>query len=157
MVQRIRVPCDVLELLQSLGDIDVVTDTAIQYALNGGFDIMACPRIDRGRPCKAVNINITNHEYLDYVATLGVHSNRLSVARLLAYLVDNGLYEQIPWPDTQTSMTRYTDRAYDRAIGALLHLHSLERERSRRDSVYNLVQQLREIYGGTDGLQNGDT
>ncbi len=162
MRQKIRIPCDVLEILRTLGDISTVTDTALAYALNGGFDLMSCPRIDKGRPTQATTVYITNHEYLDYIATLGVHSNRLSVARLLTWLVDSGTYEQIPWDnvDTASLQTRYTDLAYSRAIEALLRLHSLEHDKTHKQSVYNIILQLRETYENiketTNGLQDRD-
>lgn len=163
MRQKIRIPCDVLEILRTLGDISTVTDTALAYALNGGFDLMSCPRIDKGRPTQATTVYITNHEYIDYIATLGVHSNKLSVARLLTWLVDSGTYEQIPWDnaDNTTSLQeRYTDTAYQRSIEALLRLHSLEHNRAHKQSVYNIILQLRETYENnketTDGLQDRD-
>ena len=163
MRQKIRIPCDVLEILRTLGDISTVTDTALAYALNGGCDLMTCPRIDKGRPTQATTVYITNHEYIDYIATLGVHSNRLSVARLLTWLVDSGTYEQIPWDnaDNTTSLQeRYTDTAYQRSIEALLRLHSLEHNRAHKQSVYNIILQLRETYENnketTDGLQDRD-
>lgn len=165
MRQKIRIPCDVLEILRTLGDISTVTNTALAYALNGGFDLMSCPRIDKGRPTQATTVYITNHEYIDYIATLGVHSNRLSVARLLTWLVDSGTYEQIPWDNDTASasaslQTRYTDMAYQRSIEALLRLHSLEHDRTHKQSVYNIILQLRETYENnketTDGLQDRD-
>lgn len=165
MRQKIRIPCDVLEILRTLGDISTVTNTALAYALNGGFDLMSCPRIDRGRPTQATTVYITNHEYIDYIATLGVHSNRLSVARLLTWLVDSGTYEQIPWDNDTTSASaslqeRYTDIAYQRSIEALLRLHSLEHDKTHKQSVYNIILQLRETYENnketTDGLQDRD-
>ena len=165
MRQKIRIPCDVLEILRTLGDISTVTNTALAYALNGGFDLMSCPRIDKGRPTQATTVYITNHEYIDYIATLGVHSNRLSVARLLTWLVDSGTYEQIPWDNDTTSASaslqeRYTDIAYQRSIEALLRLHSLEHDKTHKQSVYNIILQLRETYENnketTDGLQDRD-
>ena len=165
MRQKIRIPCDVLEILRTLGDISTVTNTALAYALNGGFDLMSCPRIDKGRPTQATTVYITNPEYIDYIATLGVHSNRLSVARLLTWLVDSGTYEQIPWDNDSASasaslQTRYTDMAYSRAVEALLRLHSLEHDRTHKQSVYNIILQLRETYENnketTDGLQDRD-
>lgn len=165
MRQKIRIPCDVLEILRTLGDISTVTDTALAYALNGGFDLMSCPRIDKGRPTQATTVYITNPEYIDYIATLGVHSNRLSVARLLTWLVDSGTYEQIPWDNDTSSasaslQTRYTDMAYQRSIEALLRLHSLEHDKTHKQSVYNIILQLRETYENnketTDGLQDRD-
>lgn len=164
MRQKIRIPCDVLEILRTLGDISTVTNTALAYSLNGGFDLMSCPRIDKGRPTQATTVYITNNEYIDYIATLGVHSNRLSVARLLTWLVDSGTYEQIPWDnDTSSSaslQTRYTDMAYQRSIEALLRLHSLEHDKTHKQSVYNIILQLRETYENdketTDGLQDRD-
>lgn len=163
MRQKIRIPCDVLEILRTLGDISTVTNTALAYVLNGGFDLMSCPRIDKGRPTQATTVYITNPEYIDYIATLGVHSNRLSVARLLTWLVDSGTYEQIPWDnaDNTTSLQeRYTDTAYQRSIEALLRLHSLEHDRAHKQSVYNIILQLRETYENnketTDGLQDRD-
>lgn len=165
MRQKIRIPCDVLEILRTLGDISTVTNTALAYALNGGFDLMSCPRIDKGRPTQATTVYITNHEYIDYIATLGVHSNRLSVARLLTWLVDSGTYEQIPWDNDTSSASaslqeRYTDIAYQRSIEALLRLHSLEHDKTHKQSVYNIILQLRETYENnketTDGLQDRD-
>ena len=165
MRQKIRIPCDVLEILRTLGDISTVTNTALAYALNGGFDLKSCPRIDKGRPTQATTVYITNHEYIDYIATLGVHSNRLSVARLLTWLVDSGTYEQIPWDNDTTSASaslqeRYTDIAYQRSIEALLRLHSLEHDKTHKQSVYNIILQLRETYENnketTDGLQDRD-
>ena len=165
MRQKIRIPCDVLEILRTLGDINTVTNTALAYALNGGLDLMSCPRIDKGRPTQATTVYITNPEYIDYIATLGVHSNRLSVARLLTWLVDSGTYEQIPWDNDTASasaslQTRYTDMAYSRAVEALLRLHSLEHDRTHKQSVYNIILQLRETYENnketTDGLQDRD-
>ena len=165
MRQKIRIPCDVLEILRTLGDISTVTNTALAYALNGGFDLMSCPRIDKGRPTQATTVYITNHEYIDYIATLGVHSNRLSVARLLTWMVDSGTYEQIPWDNDASSASaslqeRYTDIAYQRSIEALLRLHSLEHDKTHKQSVYNIILQLRETYENnketTDGLQDRD-
>lgn len=165
MRQKIRIPCDVLEILRTLGDISTVTNTALAYALNGGCDLMSCPRIDTGRPTQATTVYITNHEYIDYIATLGVHSNRLSVSRLLTWLVDSGTYEQIPWDNDTASVsaslqTRYTDMAYQRSIEALLRLHSLEHNRAHKQSVYNIILQLRETYENnketTNGLQDRD-
>ena len=163
MRQKIRIPCDVLEILSTLADISTVTNTALAYSLNGGFDLMSCPRIDKGRPTQATTVYITNPEYIDYIATLGVHSNRLRVARLLTWLVESGTYEQIPWDnaDNTTSLQeRYTDTAYQRSIEALLRLHSLEHNRAQKQSVYNIILQLRETYENnketTDGLQDRD-
>lgn len=165
MRQKIRIPCDVLEILRTLGDISTVADTALGYAFGGGCDLMSCPRIDHGRPTQATTVHISNHEYLDYITALGVHSNRVSLARLLTWLVDSGTYEQIPWdasptPTTTSLQTRYTDMAYQRSIEALLRLHSLEHNRGHKQSVYNIIQQLRETYENiketTDGLQDRD-
>lgn len=90
---RVHVPTDVLDtalsIPLSLNDIVARLLDNLCDSTDPAFDIEATSPIDKGRPTRKMSITVHNSTYLTYIATFGVHNNKMSLGRILTYAFDN--------------------------------------------------------------------
>lgn len=90
---RVHVPTDVLDaalsIPLSLDDIVARLLDNLCDSTDPAFDIEATSPLDKGRPTRKMSINVYNNTYLTYIATFGVHNNKMSLGRILTYAFDN--------------------------------------------------------------------
>lgn len=116
---RIKIPCEVKLILLYLDkDYYNVYDTLIDYGLNNVDISMLEPMSNRD--CERLYIDINVEHYIKFKDNL----HGISLGRLLTYIVDNNLYEEITFvPKNKLILTnRYLDKIKD----LIQHLNSNE-------------------------------
>lgn len=91
---KIRINKITYDTLCRFGDIDSV----VNNVLSSGIDVMRKPTaIIDANDCVYRYVNVTDQDYLDLLNQFGMHSNIVSLSRLLEWFVDNEIYEQLGW------------------------------------------------------------
>ena len=91
---KIRINKITYDTLCTFGDIDSV----VNNVLSSGIDVMRKPTaIIDANNCVHRYVNVTDQDYLDLLNQFGMHSNIVSLSRLLEWFVDNEIYEQLGW------------------------------------------------------------
>lgn len=116
---RIKIPCEVKSILLYLNkDYYNVYDTLIDYGLNNVDISMLEPMSNRD--CERLWIDINVEHYINFKNNL----YNISLGRLLTYIVDNNLYNEIIFtPRDKPILTNY---CLDKIKNLIQHLNSNE-------------------------------
>lgn len=85
------------KILRLFGTMDEVVDKALKLVELGEIDIEDCPPVPTTRDCRRTVVIINNEYYEELRAKYGPTSSKISINRLLYYIVDNELYSVYSW------------------------------------------------------------
>lgn len=95
------------KVLQNFGSIDYVVSLALKEAEKGNINITELPYTNHEKDIVKKQVTINSVYYTNLYALYGQRNPKISIARLLTYIVDNELYAYWGWQKEQK---------YDRAI-----------------------------------------
>ena len=84
-------------ILRLFGTMDEVVDKALKLVEQGEIDFDRCPQIPTTKNCRHIVVAISNPYYEELRALHGATSSKISINRLLYYIVDNELYYTYVW------------------------------------------------------------
>lgn len=84
-------------ILRLFGTMDEVVDKALKLVEQGEIDFDRCPQIPTTKNCRHIVVAISNPYYEELRALHGATSSKISINRLLYYIVDNELYYTYGW------------------------------------------------------------
>ena len=84
-------------ILRLFGTMDEVVDKALKLVEQGEIDFDRCPQIPTTKNYRHIVVSITNPYYEELRALHGATSSKISINRLLYYIVDNELYYTYGW------------------------------------------------------------
>ena len=84
-------------ILRLFGTMDEVVDKALKLVEQGEIDFDRCPQIPTTKNCRHIVVAISNPYYEELRALHGATSSKISINRLLYYIVDNELYYTYEW------------------------------------------------------------
>lgn len=84
-------------ILRLFGTMDEVVDKALKLVEQGEIDFERCPQIPTTKNCRHIVVAISNPYYEELRALHGATSSKISINRLLYYIVDNELYYTYGW------------------------------------------------------------
>ena len=149
MVRKIdvRLHEDYYNVLTQFGTLDQVVDKAINAIEAGSIDldnIPACPPLTGTH--KYI-VTVDNLFYDDLVQIYGSHSNRISMRRILYYIVDSELYNTLHWePVRNTSPASRRSKRIDNLLYEMAKVINSETDKDRLKILlhaYTIIQQLK--------------
>jgi hypothetical protein len=97
MLQSIYLHKEIVNVLRSFGDLDIVVNQILAYGAEGYYEVTdkppAPPRDMAGR----YTISITDENYLQLLEIYPVNSPKISIRRLLYWFVENEMYDELGW------------------------------------------------------------
>ena len=105
----VRLPEDYLKVLLVYGSLSDVTNKALEQISLGKLpEIAEMPSVGElgGKTCKKL-ITVNNDDYEMLVNIYGQHSSKVSLKRLLCYIVDTEAYEALGWKPVLPNSTAY--------------------------------------------------
>lgn len=85
------------KILRLFGTMDEVVQKALVLAERGEIDFEDCPYVQQYGRLKHVVVTVDNPYYETLRSLYGATSTKISINRLLYYIVDNELYEVYEW------------------------------------------------------------
>ena len=94
---NIAISDEYYKILRLFGTMDEVVQKALELAEKGDINIEDCPYVQQFGRLKHLVVTIDNEFYESLRALHGATSTKVSINRLLYYIVDNELYEEYGW------------------------------------------------------------
>lgn len=129
---------NIVQILRAFGDLSEVINKILDAADAGAFDIMDKPPCGNREKASRYNVNITNETYLSLLNEYGPTSPRISLRKLLYWFVDNEIYEELGW--TQTNA--YVDKNIQFALN---HIERSISELERVTQRINLPDEYKKL------------
>lgn len=135
-------------ILRMFGTIDDVVDKALKLVEQGDVDIESCPPVPTNRNCKHIVVVINNEHYEELRAKYGPTSSKISVNRLLYYVVDNELYSVYGWEQNFELTKDQKQMVQSCKCDILYRLSKLSRvlvkreQRQLLDKAFDLIKEL---------------
>ena len=148
MVRKIdvRLHEDYYNVLTQFGTLDQVVDKAINAIEAGGIDLDVVPACPPLTGTHKYIVTVDNLFYDDLVQIYGSHSNRISMRRILYYIVDNELYRTLHWEPVQSvSPASKRSKRIDNLLYEMSKVINSETDKDRLKILlhaYTIIQQL---------------
>ena len=110
MILSLYLHNDVIDTLQSFGELDDVVNKILDECSVGSFDFTNKPNCRERDGARRINVNITNEDYLIALNTYGVKSKHVSLRRLLYWFVENEIYCDLAWEQVNAYKDSDTER-----------------------------------------------
>lgn len=149
MVRKIdvRLHKEYHDILTQFGTLDEVVDKVISEVESGVINLDELPSCPELTGAHKYIVTVDNPFYDDLVQIYGAHSNKISMRRILYYVVDNELYIQLGW--TQKKAHNPTNKQTKRIDNVLFELSKIindERDSERLKLLlhaYKVIEQLK--------------
>lgn len=149
MVRKIdvRLHEDYYNVLTQFGTLDQVVDKAINAIEAGSIDLDCIPACPPLTGTHKYIVTVDNLFYDDLVQIYGSHSNRISMRRILYYIVDSELYSTLHWePVRNTSPASKHSKRINNLLYEMAKVINSETDKDRLKILlhaYTLIQQLK--------------
>lgn len=149
MVRKIdvRLHEDYYNVLTQFGTLDQVVDKAINAIEAGSIDLDLVPACPPLTGTHKYIVTVDNLFYDDLVQIYGSHSNRISMRRILYYIVDSELYNTLHWELVRnTSPTSKRSKRIDNLLYEMAKVINSETDKDRLKILlhaYTIIQQLK--------------
>lgn len=149
MVRKIdvRLHKEYYDVLTQFGTLNEVVDKVINEIEAGTINIDELPRCPDLSGTHKYIVTIDNPFYDDLVQIYGSHSNKISMRRILYYVVDNELYLQFRWKQMRLHIEQSKqDKRIDNILYELSKAINAERDANSLKILlhaYSIIQSLK--------------
>jgi hypothetical protein len=149
MVRKIdvRLHEDYYNVLTQFGTLNQVVDKAINAIEAGSIDLDCIPACPPLTGTHKYIVTVDNLFYDDLVQIYGSHSNRISMRRILYYIVDSELYNTLRWEPVQSvSPASKRSKRIDNLLYEMAKVINSETDKDRLKILlhaYTIIQQLK--------------
>lgn len=141
MQHRVRLNTYVIQILEQFGELSYVANKAIHEMLER--DILPTEQVYVDES-KRVMLTITTPLYDEYVQSQGIHSNTISISRMLQHFVDNELYVDFNWTAKYNVENTTFQTKFDRVFTNVMSLKNIV-PRQYRTEYTNIITLFKEI------------
>ena len=141
----VRLPEDYLKVLLVYGSLSDITNRALEQVSLGNFpEIAEMPAVGElgGKTCKKL-VTVDNDDYEMLVNVYGPHSSKVSLKRLLCYIVDTEAYETLGWKPVLANSTAYKFRL-NHCINNLKSIHKIAPPK-HIPAITSVIEQLNNL------------
>ncbi len=141
MQHRVRLNTYVIQILEQYGDLSYVANKAIHQMLERNILPTEQVYVDES---KRVTLTITTPLYDEYVQAQGIHSNIISISRMLQHFVDNELYIEFNWTTKYNVENTTFQTKFDKVFTNVVSLKNFV-PRQYRATYTDIVRLFKEI------------